>query len=139
LRREGKIRHVGLSEVTVEQIERARAVVPIVSVQNLYNLTNRASEAVLDHCEANDIAFLPWFPLATGDLAHEGGPLTQVAANVGATPAQVALAWLLGRSEVILPIPGTASVAHLEENIGAASVQLDDATFARLCELASVA
>ncbi|MEV2241395.1 aldo/keto reductase [Micromonospora sp. NPDC049891] len=132
LRDEGKIRHIGLSEVTVDQIEAARRIVPIVSVQNLYNLANRDAEDVLDHCERNDLAFIPWFPIATGDLARPGGPLDAVATEHGATPAQLALAWLLRRSPVMLPIPGTSSVAHLEENVAAARVKLTDAEYEAL-------
>ncbi|WBB80076.1 aldo/keto reductase [Micromonospora sp. WMMD882] len=126
LRQEGKIRHIGLSEVTVEQIEQARAITPIVSVQNLYNVANRAAEDVLTHCERHDLAFVPWFPIATGELARPGGPLDAIAADHHATPAQLALAWLLRRSPVVLPIPGTSSVAHLEENVAAAEVTLTD-------------
>jgi pyridoxine 4-dehydrogenase len=140
LRDEGKIRHIGLSEVGVDEIERARRLVPIASVQNRYNLSDRRSEAVLDHCEAEGIAFLPWFPLDTGRLARgagllartvgrvaaRGGPLTRAARRLAATPAQVALAWLLRRSPVMLPIPGTSSVRHLEENAAAALLELGD-------------
>ncbi|HEY0700321.1 MAG TPA: aldo/keto reductase [Micromonospora sp.] len=126
LRQEGKIRHIGLSEVTVEQIEAARAIAPIVSVQNLYTLANRSAEDVLAHCERHDLAFIPWFPIATGELARPGGPLDTVAKEHHATPAQLALAWLLRRSPVMLPIPGTSSVAHLEENVAAAGVALTD-------------
>ncbi|MBQ1025702.1 aldo/keto reductase [Micromonospora sp. C95] len=132
LREEGKIRHIGLSEVTVDQIEAARRIAPIVSVQNLYNLANRDAEDVLDHCERHDLAFIPWYPIATGELARPGGPLDTVAAEHGATPAQLALAWLLRRSPVMLPIPGTSSVAHLEENVAAAQVQLTDAEYEAL-------
>jgi aryl-alcohol dehydrogenase-like predicted oxidoreductase len=129
LRAQGKVRHVGLSQVDVGQVEAARKIVPIASVQNLYNLTDRDSEDVLDYCTRERLGFLPWFPLAVGDLARPGGRLAKVTARLAATPAQVALAWLLKRSPVMLPIPGTASVAHLEENIGAAAVELDDAEF----------
>ena len=122
--KEGKVRHVGLSEVTVPEIEQARTIVPIVSVQNRYNLTDRSSEAVVDHCEAEGIAFIPWFPIAAGELARPGGPVAEVVEATGATPSQVALAWLLARSPVTLPIPGTASVSHLEENCAAATVHL---------------
>ncbi|TCB97998.1 oxidoreductase [Micromonospora zingiberis] len=132
LREEGKIRHIGLSEVTVEQIEQARQIAPIVSVQNLYNLANRKAEDVLDYCERNDIAFIPWFPIATGELARPGGPLDAISTAHGATPAQLALAWLLRRSPVILPIPGTSSVAHLEENVAAAQVHLTNAEYETL-------
>ena len=126
LRDEGKIRHVGLSNVSVEELERARGVVPIVSVQNRYSITERASEDVLEACERDGLAFLPWFPLASGSLARPGGPLDRVAARVGAAPAQVALAWLLHRSPVTLPIPGTSSLAHLEENVAAHDIRLSD-------------
>jgi pyridoxine 4-dehydrogenase len=126
LQEAGKIRHIGLSEVGVPEIERARRLVPIVSVQNRYNLVDRQSEAVLDYCGREGIAFIPWFPLATGKLARPGGPLVRIAEQLGATPAQVALAWLLQRSPVMLPIPGTASVTHLDENVGAALLQIGD-------------
>lgn len=126
LQEEGKIRHVGLSEVSVDELELARRHLRIVSVQNRYNLLDRGSEAVLDACEADGIGFLPWFPVAVGDLARSGGPLDDMASEVGATPAQIALAWLLHRSPVLLPIPGTSSVAHLEENVAAAGVALTD-------------
>jgi pyridoxine 4-dehydrogenase len=124
LRDEGKIRHVGLSNVSREQLERARAIVPIVSVQNRYSIADRASEDVLELCERAGIAFLPWFPLGAGGLAGGEGPLAQVAARHGATPAQIAIAWLLHRSPVICPIPGTSSLAHLEENVAAARLRL---------------
>lgn len=136
MQREGKIRCLGLSEVSVEEIEAARQVVPIVSVQNLYNVSNRQSEAVLEYCEREGIGFIPWFPLATGNLARPGGPLDQIAKRHAATPAQIALAWLLRRSPVMLPIPGTSSVAHLEENIGAVAIQLTDDEFAELQNVA---
>jgi pyridoxine 4-dehydrogenase len=123
----GKVRAVGLSEVSVEEIEAARAVVPIATVQNLYNVTNRQSEDVLEHCEANGIGFIPWFPLAAGDLAEPGGPLATASEHHGVRPGAVALAWLLARSPVMLPIPGTGKVAHLEENMAAADLQLDKA------------
>ncbi len=129
---EGKIRHIGLSEVPVDDIESARKLGAIVSVQNLYNLTNRSSEAVLDYCEANDIAFIPWFPIATGKLAQPGGPLAGLAEQAGATAAQLALAWLLRRSPVMLPIPGTSKVDHLEENQKAAELTLSDEAYEAL-------
>ncbi|QMU76625.1 oxidoreductase [Streptacidiphilus sp. PB12-B1b] len=132
LQKEGKIRHIGLSEVGVEEIEQARALVEIVSVQNRYNLADRAAEAVLDHCERENIAFIPWFPMATGELARPGGPLDQAAQQHGASPSQLALAWLLRRSPVVLPIPGTSSVAHVEENTRAALITLDDDEFEAL-------
>ena len=132
LREEGKIRHVGLSEVGVEEIEQAREILPIVTVQNRYNLTDRGSEDVLDFCEREGIGFIPWFPLATGDLACPGGPLDEIAAHHDSTPGQVALAWLLARSPVMLPIPGTSSVEHLEENVAAAELRLSDEELATL-------
>ena len=132
LRDEGKIRHVGLSEVGVEEIRQAREIVPIASVQNRYNLTDRGSEDVLDFCEREGIGFIPWFPLATGDLARPGGPLDEIADRYDATSGQIALAWLLWRSPVMLPIPGTSSVAHLEENVAAASLELDEEELAAL-------
>ncbi|MFL6000189.1 MAG: aldo/keto reductase [Streptomyces sp.] len=134
LRDEGKIAHVGLSEVGVDELERARRIVPVVSVQNLYNVAQRDSEDVLRYAEANDIAFLPWFPLATGQLARPGGPLDRVAAHLGASPSQAALAWLLRRSPVVLPIPGTSSVEHLEDNVAAASLELSPADFEALSD-----
>ena len=122
----GKIRHVGLSEVTVAEIEQARKIVDVVSVQNLYNLGNRQSEDVLDYCEREGIGFIPWFPVAAGELARPGGLLDKIASDHDATHAQLALAWLLRRSPVLLPIPGTGSVEHLEENCAAAGVVLTD-------------
>jgi pyridoxine 4-dehydrogenase len=124
LRKEGKIGQVGLSEVSVEEIEAAGKIVPIATVQNKYNLTDRASEAVLDYCEKENIGFIPWFPIASGKLAQPGGVVDRIVHATGATQAQVALAWLLHRSPVILPIPGTSTVKHLEENCGAAEVKL---------------
>src|SRR5687768_3646233 len=124
LRDEGKIRHVGLSNVGVRELELALDIVPIVSVQNRYNLTDRSSEAVIETCEREGIAFIPWFPLATGQLARPGGDLDEIAHRHGATPAQVALAWLLANSPVMLPIPGTSSVQHLEENVAATELKL---------------
>lgn len=124
LQAQGKIGRIGLSEVTVPQIEAAREITSIVSVQNLYNLSERRSEPVLEHCEREGIAFIPWFPMATGDLAKHDGPLKRIAEEHSATPAQLALAWLLQRSPVLLPIPGTSSVTHLEENLGAALIEL---------------
>lgn len=132
LQDEGKIRHIGLSEVTVEQIQAASKIAKIVSVQNLYNLAKRDAEPVLQYCEANQIAFIPWFPLATGELAKAGGPLDEMATRLNAKPSQLALAWLLKRSPVMLPIPGTSSVAHLDENMAAAGIQLSDADFETL-------
>jgi pyridoxine 4-dehydrogenase len=124
LQDEGKIRHVGMSNVSVEELERARAIVEVVTVQNRYSLEDRHSEEVLDACEQADIGFIPWFPLETGRLAESGGPLDRIAAEHEATPAQIALAWLLARSPVMLPIPGTSSVEHLEENLAAAQIEL---------------
>lgn len=132
LQSEGKIRHIGLSEVSVAELEAAQKVATIVSVQNLYNLANRQSEALLDHATEHGIGFIPWFPLATGRLSQPGGPLAAIAAATGASPSQLALAWLLKRSPVVLPIPGTSSVAHLEDNIAAAGVELSDADFEAL-------
>lgn len=137
LRDEGKIRHVGLSEVGIDEIERARAVVPIATVQNRYNLLDRGSQDVLEHCEQSGIGFIPWFPIATGDLARPGGPLDELAEETGATPSQLALAWLLRSSPVQLPIPGTSSVDHLEENVAAATVDLDADQLARLDDVAA--
>ncbi len=125
LRDEGKIRRIGLSNVSRAELERGLRLTEIVTVQNRYNLTDRSSEDVLGACEERGIGFIPWFPLATGDLAEAGGPLDEVARRHDATPAQVALAWLLARSEVMLPIPGTGSVEHLEENLAAGRLRLD--------------
>jgi len=125
----GLIRHAGLSEVTVAQIEAARKVFPVATVQNRYSLTDRQHEGVLDYCEANGIGFIPWFPLASGGLAKPGGPADALAKAKGATPAQIAIAWLLKRSPVMLPIPGTSRLAHLEENVGAAAITLTDNEF----------
>jgi pyridoxine 4-dehydrogenase len=129
MQREGLIRHVGLSEVNVSEIEAARQYFPVVSVQNLYNLVHRHSEEVLNHCERENIAFIPWFPLAAGSLAQPGSTLSEMAAKLNATPSQVALAWVLKRSPVMLPIPGTGSLKHLEENTAAASIVLSDEDF----------
>ena len=136
LQSEGKIHHIGLSEVTVDEVEAARKIVDIVSVQNLFNLTNRKAEALLDYAEANGIAFIPWFPLATGKLAGEGSPLAALAAAHGSTPGQLALAWLLRRSPVITPIPGTSSLDHLESNVAAAEITLTDDEFTALSAIA---
>lgn len=129
---EGLVRHVGLSEVGVDDIKAAREVVEIATVQNRYNLADRGSEDVLEYCEQEGIGFIPWYPLAAGKLAEPGGPVADAAAAHDATPGQVALAWLLRRSPVILPIPGTSSVAHLEENVAAAGLTLSDEEFERL-------
>jgi pyridoxine 4-dehydrogenase len=128
----GLIRHVGLSQVSVAEVELARQILPIVSVQNLYNLADRSSEDVLDHCERENIAFIPWYPVAAGSLARPGSVLDELAQDHKATYAQLALAWLLHRSPVMLPIPGTGSVAHVEENCAAAEVHLTDEEFVRL-------
>ncbi len=127
---EGKVRAVGLSEVSVDQVREAREIVPIATVQNLYNVTNRASEDVLAYCEAEGLGFIPWFPVAAGELARPGGALDDVASRAGASVAQVSLAWLLARSPVMLPIPGTSSIAHLEENCAAENLELDEAALA---------
>ncbi|MBF6473645.1 MULTISPECIES: aldo/keto reductase [Nocardia] len=132
LQQEGKIRHIGLSQVSVEQLRQAREIATIASVQNLYNLANRADEDVLNYAEQENIGFIPWFPIATGELAAPGGPLAAISAEHGASPAQLALAWLLRRSPVVLPIPGTSSVAHVEENTEAARITLSDAEFEAL-------
>jgi aryl-alcohol dehydrogenase-like predicted oxidoreductase len=128
----GKIRHIGLSEVTPAEIKAARKIVPIVSAQNEFNLGNRKSEATLEYCEKEGLGFIPWFPMAAGDLAKPGGALDAMAQRHGATVSQLALAWLLHRSPVMLPIPGTSSIAHLQENIGAAAVRLTDAEWSRI-------
>jgi len=132
MQREGLIRHAGLSEVSVPDIEGARKYFPVVSVQNSYNLVSRKHEAVLDYCAREKIAFIPWFPLGAGKLAREGSVLDRVAKRLGATPAQVALAWVLKRSPVMLPIPGTSRVAHLEENAAAAKLELTDEEYGEL-------
>jgi aryl-alcohol dehydrogenase-like predicted oxidoreductase len=132
LRDQGKIRHVGLSNVTREHVERARKIVPIVSVQNRYSFADRESDFIVDYCEANGIAFLPWAPLGQARAAHNA--IAQVADELRATSLQVALAWLLKRSKVILPIPGTASVKHLEENIASASLELSQAAYEKLSD-----
>ena len=136
LKNEGKIRHIGLSEIDVDQLTAAQQITDIVSVQNMYNLTARTAEPLLDEATRQGIGFIPWFPLAAGPLAAPDGPLAQLGAEHGnATPSQLALAWLLKRSPVILPIPGTSSVAHLEENVAAAEIELSDDEFAKLSEL----
>jgi aryl-alcohol dehydrogenase-like predicted oxidoreductase len=136
LQEEGKVRHLGLSEVSVDEIKAAGEYFEVATVQNLYNLTERQSEDVLDHCEANDIGFIPWFPLAAGSLAEPGGPVAEIADAHGATTGQVALAWLLARSPVMLPIPGTGSPEHLEENVAAAGIELSDDEVEQLNEAA---
>jgi aryl-alcohol dehydrogenase-like predicted oxidoreductase len=132
LRKEGKIRHVGLSEVNVAEIEAARRIVSIATVQNQYNLAHRNSEDVLDYCTREKIGFIPWFPLATGDLTKPHGVLTRIARRAGTQPGQIALAWLLKKSPVMLPIPGTSKVKHLEENAAAALLNLDKSTMEEL-------
>jgi pyridoxine 4-dehydrogenase len=129
LQAQGKIKHIGLSEVNVDQLKHAQTLVDIVSVQNRYSVTDRGSEDVLNYCEQHDIAFIPWFPLAAGRLAGPDSPIGRVAKQLNATPSQVALAWLLKRSPVMLPIPGTSKVQHLEENIAAAGLKVDDSEF----------
>ncbi len=135
LQGQGKLRHIGLSEVSVAELEHAQTIVDIVSVQNMYNLSERKSEELLDYCTEKSLGFIPWFPVAGGDLVKPGGPLDQAAKKHDATVAQFALAWLLKRSPVMLPIPGTSSVAHLEENVASASVELTDEEFAALSKL----
>jgi aryl-alcohol dehydrogenase-like predicted oxidoreductase len=134
LRDEGKVREVGLSEVTVAQIEAAREIVPIVSVQNLYNIAQRDADEVVEHCEQHHIGFIPWFPLGSGRLSTEGGPLAEIASAHAATVPQISLAWLLRRSPVMLPIPGTSSISHLEENCAAADIDLTDSEYQELTE-----
>src|SRR5882757_7499039 len=129
LQQEGKIGHIGLSEISVDELLEAQKTATIATVQNLYNLSNRSAEALLDHAAAHNIGFIPWFPLATGELSKPGGPLATISEQHGASPSQLALAWLLHRSPVMLPIPGTSSVAHVEDNIAAAGIELSDAEF----------
>jgi aryl-alcohol dehydrogenase-like predicted oxidoreductase len=130
--KQGKIRHIGLSEVSPREIEKARKIVDIVSVQNRYNILDREHEPALKYCEEHKLGFIPWFPVGAGKLARPGGPLDKVAKQHGVTIAQLSIAWLLHRSPVMLPIPGTSSVAHLEENIGAAGIHLDDKAWSEL-------
>ena len=137
LQQEGKIRHIGLSEVNVDQLEAAQKVATIVSVQNMYNLSVRTAEPVLEACEGQNIGFIPWFPLAAGPLAAADGPLQRIATDHDASPSQLALAWLLKRSPVMLPIPGTSKVAHLEENVAAAGIELSDDEFETLSKAGS--
>jgi pyridoxine 4-dehydrogenase len=132
LQSEGKIRHIGLSEVSIDDVVEAGKTATIVSVQNLFNLAQRDAEPLLEYAEANGLGFIPWFPLATGGLAKAGGPLDEIALGHGSTPSQLALAWLLRRSPAMLPIPGTSSVAHLEDNVAAATIRLSDEEFAAL-------
>jgi pyridoxine 4-dehydrogenase len=135
LQDEGKIRFIGLSEVTIEEIKAVRAITPIVTVQNRYNLVDRDWDPVVDHCERERLGFIPWSPVATGDPARRQGSLTSLGERLGFTPVQLALAWLLHRSPVMLPIPGTSSVAHLEENVEAALIGLTDDQYAQLSKL----
>jgi len=136
LQAQGKIKHIGLSEVSVRQIQHARTIVPIVSVQNRYSVSDRGAEDVLEYCEREKIAFIPWFPLAAGKLSGARSPIGRVAAQLKATPSEVALAWLLARSPVMLPIPGTSSVEHLEQNVAAAALKIDANAMRELGELA---
>jgi pyridoxine 4-dehydrogenase len=136
LQTEGKIKHVGLSEVSVRQIQSAQKIVPIVSVQNRYSLADRGSEDVLNYCEREKMAFIPWFPLAAGKLSGEDSPISRLAEQWKATPSQVALAWLLARSTVMLPIPGTSNAEHLVENIGAAGLKFDESNMRKLAHAA---
>jgi pyridoxine 4-dehydrogenase len=125
LQAQGKIKHIGLSEVTVKQIQHAQTIVPIVSVQNRYSVTDRGSEDVVEYCEQQKLGFIPWFPLAAGKLSGTDSPINRVATQMKATPSQIALVWLLSRSPVMLPIPGTSQVEHLEENVAAAALKID--------------
>ena len=134
LRDEGKVREVGLSQVSIDQIEAARRIVPVVSVQNLYNIAQRDDDAVVDHCEQNAIAFLPWFPLGSGKFSSSGSPIDDVASEYDATVTQICLAWLLRRSPVMIPIPGTSSIQHLEENCAAAEITLSDDAYQQLTD-----
>lgn len=137
LQAEGKIKHIGLSQVSVRQIEHAQTIIPIVSVQNRYSITDRGSEDVLEYCEKKKMGFIPWFPLAAGKLSGSDSPIGHIAAQLKATPSQVALAWLLARSPVMLPIPGTSKVRHLEENVAAAGLQIDQKKMQELSRAAS--
>jgi aryl-alcohol dehydrogenase-like predicted oxidoreductase len=134
--KEGLIKHAGLSQVGVAEIEAARKIFPVATVQNLYNLVDRSSEDVLDYCDANGIGFIPWFPLAAGDLAKPGTALDAIVQKTEATPSQIALAWVLKRSTAMLPIPGTGKLAHLEDNVRAANIVLSDEDFRALDEQA---
>jgi pyridoxine 4-dehydrogenase len=136
LQAQGKIKHIGLSEVSVKQVQHARTIVPIVSVQNRYSITDRGSEDILEYCEKEQIGFIPWFPLAAGRVSGSESPIGRIAAQWKATPSQVALAWLLARSPVILPIPGTSRVEHLEENVAAAELKIDASKMQELDRLA---
>jgi pyridoxine 4-dehydrogenase len=134
LRDAGKVAEVGLSEVTVDQIEAALKIVPVVSVQNLYNVAQRTADDIVEFCAARRIGFIPWFPLASGKLSRPGGPLDRIASELGATVSQVSLAWLLRRSPVMLPIPGTSSIGHLQENCDSVGLALTDAQYEELTE-----
>ncbi len=134
LRDEGKVREVGLSQVSVQQIEAARRIVPVVSVQNLFNIAQREDDAVVDYCQNHDIGFIPWFPLGSGMFSRPGGPIDEIASMKGATVSQICLAWLLRRSNVMLPIPGTSSTAHLEENCGSIHLELTDDEYQALTD-----
>jgi pyridoxine 4-dehydrogenase len=136
MQKEGKIRHIGLSEVKPHEIDQVRKFVEIVSVQNMYNVSQRQHEDVLEYCEKNGLAFIPWFPVASGKLAAPGGKLDEISKRHGAAVSQLSLAWLLHRSPVMLPIPGTSSVAHLEENLKAAEIELSDAEMKEIEEAA---
>jgi aryl-alcohol dehydrogenase-like predicted oxidoreductase len=136
LQAQGKIKHIGLSEVSVAQIQHARTIVPIVSVQNRYSVMDRAADDVVDYCERENLGFIPWFPLAAGDVSAAGSALERTAKQLNITPSQLALKWLLWRSPVILPIPGTSRVEHLEENVATAALEVDDATMRSLGKLA---
>jgi aryl-alcohol dehydrogenase-like predicted oxidoreductase len=136
LQSEGKVRHIGLSEVDLEQLQRAQAVAPIATVQNQYNVTDREHDTVLNYCQTHTIGFIPWYPLGSGSLCRADGPLAPMASRLGVTTSQVALAWLLERSPVMLPIPGTASIAHLEENAASVRVRLTSKDMADLDNLA---
>jgi aryl-alcohol dehydrogenase-like predicted oxidoreductase len=137
LQSEGKVRHIGLSEVSLDELKRGVAVAPIASVQNRYNVRDRGHEQVLTYCEERGIAFLPWFPLGNGGLCKADGPLAGVASRHGVTPSQIALAWLLARSPVLIPIPGTASIEHLRENVAAVDLRLSAADLAELDQIGS--
>jgi pyridoxine 4-dehydrogenase len=139
MQEEGKIHHIGVSETSVAEIEQARKIVPIVSVQNKYNITDRAHEDVVDYCEKNKLVFIPWFPLAAGSLTRPGGVLDNLATAHNVTTSQIAIAWLLRRSPVMLPIPGTSKVKHLEENVASAELKLSDSEWTSLEETAQKA
>jgi pyridoxine 4-dehydrogenase len=136
LQAQGEIKHIGLSEVSIKQIEHARTIVPIVSVQNKYSVVDRAADDIVSYCERVNVGFIPWFPLAAGEVSAAGGELERAATKLKLSPSQLALAWLLWRSPVILPIPGTSRVEHLEENVAAAALKIDEATLKGLGKLA---